>query len=110
MSQQVDAVGGLAKALESVTEMSQNISAATGEQTTNARQVSKAVENVNEVTQSAAASAEQMSAATSQLSGMAQELQTLVAQFRIDGAADGEPAAPPAAPVALPSQPGAADT
>jgi len=48
------------------------------------------VETVNEVTQSAASSAEQMSAATSHLSGMSQELQRLVAQFRIEVISDGD--------------------
>ena len=84
--------------------MSQSISAATEEQTTNARQVSKAVENVNELTQAAASAAEEMSSSTVQLSGMAQELQRLVAQFRL--AAEERPAEqsdvpPQVAPAAL---------
>jgi methyl-accepting chemotaxis protein len=83
MSGQVAAVKELAAALENVTEMSRSISAATGEQTTNARQVSTAVENVNELTQAAASAAEQMSASTEHLSGMAQQLQTLMGQFII---------------------------
>ena len=83
MGQQVGAVAELSRALESVSEMSQSISAATEEQTTNARQVSVAVENVNDITQSAASAAEQMSSATDQLSSMAQELQTMMAQFTI---------------------------
>jgi methyl-accepting chemotaxis protein len=88
MEQQVAAVKELSKALESVSEMSQSISAATEEQTTNAKQVSTAVESVNEVTQSAASAAEQMSSATEQLAGMAEELQNLMAQFKIaDGTA-----------------------
>jgi methyl-accepting chemotaxis protein len=85
MVQQVDAVKELTRALGSVSEMSQSISAATEEQTTNAKQVSKAVENVNEVTQSAASAAEEMSSATEQLSSMAQELQKMMGQFRIEG-------------------------
>ena len=64
--------------------MSQSISAATEEQTTNAKQVSKAVENVNDITQSAASAAEEMSAATEQLTCMAQELQRLMAQFTVE--------------------------
>jgi methyl-accepting chemotaxis protein len=89
MQQQVGAVRALAQALVNVRDMSKSISAATAEQTTNTRQVSKAVEGVNEVTQSSASTAEQMSAATEQLSGMAQQLQKLVALFRIG---DGTPA------------------
>jgi methyl-accepting chemotaxis protein len=83
MEQQVSAVKELAKALESVNEMSQSISAATEEQTTNSKQVSKAVESVNELTQEAASAAEEMSASTEQLSSMAQQLQGLVAQFKV---------------------------
>jgi methyl-accepting chemotaxis protein len=87
MEQQVNAVKELSKALESVRVMSQSISAATEEQASNARQVSTAVESVNEITQSAASAAEQMSSATEQFASMAQELQNLVAQFKITGSA-----------------------
>jgi methyl-accepting chemotaxis protein len=81
---QVEAVKDLARALERVNEMSQSISAATEEQSTNAKQVSTAVENVNELTQAAASAAEEMSSSTEQLSGMAQQLQKLVAQFKVE--------------------------
>jgi methyl-accepting chemotaxis protein len=93
MGMQVGAIKELAKALENVSEMSQSISASTEEQTTNAKQVSQAVEGVNEITQSSASSAEEMSASTEQLSGMAQELQRMVAQFKIrngNGKAQGD--------------------
>ncbi len=88
MTQQVEAVKELAKALENVSEMSQSISAATEQQTTNAKQVSKAVESVNEVTQGSASAAEEMSASTEHLAQMAQELQAMVTQFKVNGAAD----------------------
>jgi methyl-accepting chemotaxis protein len=64
--------------------MSQSISAATEEQTTNAKQVAKAIENVNELTQQASSAAEEMSAATEELSGLAQAMQRLVEQFRLN--------------------------
>jgi hemerythrin-like metal-binding protein len=89
MGKQVSATQELAKALGNVNEMSLGISAATEQQSTNARQVSKAVEGVNELTQNAASSAEEMSAATVQLSTMAQELQRLVGQFKLDGGTPG---------------------
>ena len=98
MDQQVAAIAELARTLKNVSEMSQGISAATAEQTTNARQVSTAVENVNDLTQQAASAAEEMSASTQQLSQMAQQLQTLMAQFRTcveDEVKDGVPAVPP---------------
>ncbi|HTO22892.1 MAG TPA: methyl-accepting chemotaxis protein, partial [Spirochaetia bacterium] len=66
-----------------VSEMSASISAATEEQSTNARQVAKAMEQVNQVTQGAASAAEELSAATEQLSAMAGELKKLATQFRI---------------------------
>jgi methyl-accepting chemotaxis protein len=90
MTQQVEAVKELSKALGNVSEMSQSISAATEEQTTNAKQVSKAVEDVNEVTQSAASASEEMSSATEQLASMAQELQALMAQFKVEGGSSAE--------------------
>ncbi len=83
MERQVATIAELSGTLTEVTEMSQSISAAAAEQTTNARQVAKAVESVNEITQGAAAAAEQMSSSTEQLAGLAQELQQLVAQFKI---------------------------
>jgi methyl-accepting chemotaxis protein len=70
--------------------MSQSISAATEEQTTNAKQVSKAIENVNELTQQAAGAAEEMSASTEELSSLAQALQQLVEQFRVSEGASRE--------------------
>ncbi len=94
MTLQVAAVRELSKALGSVSEMSQSISAATEEQTTNAKQVSKAVEAVNEVTQSAASAAEEMSSATEQLASMAQELQQLMAQFKIEDGGSTQGSAP----------------
>ncbi len=93
MDRQVATIAQLSRALAEVTEMSQSISAAAGEQTTNARQVSKAVESVNEITQGAATAAEQMSSSTEQLSSLAQELQQLVAQFRIGAQRDEQPPA-----------------
>jgi len=86
MSRQVGAVRDLSNSLSGVSEKSQSISAATEEQTTNARQVSRAMETVNELTQAAAAAAEELSGSTEQLSTMAQELQRMVAQFRIQEA------------------------
>ncbi len=94
MGRQVSAITELSRALANVTEMSQGISSATEEQTVNARQVSKAVETVNDLTQSAAASAEEMSTATEKLFLMAQELNNLVARFKIEHDEDGGKALP----------------
>ena len=85
IGQQIGAIGEMGKASDSIAEMGQSISAATEEQTTNARQVAKAIENVNELTQQAACAAEEMSSATEELSSLAQSLQKLVEQFRLAG-------------------------
>jgi methyl-accepting chemotaxis protein len=82
MTQQVSALKELVAAIGNISEMSQSISAATEEQSTNSRQVAKAVEGVSDLTQSAASAAEEMSASTEQLSGMAVQLQKLVAGFK----------------------------
>ncbi len=84
IERQVRAIGEMGNATDSIAEMSQSISTAAGEQTTNARQVAKAIEQVNELTQQAASAAEQMSSATEELSGLAQGLQRLVGRFKLD--------------------------
>jgi len=89
IEQQISAIKEVAKAIENVSEMSQSISAATEEQTTNSKQVSKAIESVNEITQQSASAAEEMASSTEELSSMAQQLQGLVAQFKIDEKASG---------------------
>ena len=61
VSRQVGAVKEMSVSLSGVNGLSQEISTATDEQATNARQVSQAVENVTELTQVAASAAEQMS-------------------------------------------------
>lgn len=86
IEQQVTAIKEIAKAIENINEMSQGIGAATEEQTTNSKQVSKAIESVNEITQTAASSAEQMAASIEELSSMAQQLQQMVSQYKLDGA------------------------
>ncbi len=83
VGQSLDALGEAGKATATIAEMSQSISAATQEQSTNTRQVAKAIDNVNGLTQSAASAAEEMSAATLQLSGLAVHLRSLVEQFQV---------------------------
>ncbi len=84
LEQQVKAVKELSGAINNINEMSQSISAATEEQSTNAKQTSKAIEDVNEITQQAASAAEEMAASTEEMSGMAQQLQALVSQFKVE--------------------------
>jgi len=86
VSRQVGAVSAMTSSLSGVQGLSQEISTATKDQSTNARQVAQAVENVNKLTQAAASAAEEMSAATQTLSGMARQLQEATARFRISEA------------------------
>lgn len=83
VEQSLDALRDAGQATSSVAEMSQSISEATQEQSTNTRQVAAAINNVNGLTQAAAAAAEQMSASTIQLSGLATALQSMVQQFQV---------------------------
>ena len=76
-------IRAVSKAITDISGMSESISAATEEQTSNSRQVSKAIENVNELTQQASAAAEEMSAATIELSTMATKLESLVERFTL---------------------------
>ena len=90
LEQSLDVLGEAGKATETIADMSQSISAATQQQSINARQVAKAIDHVNGLTQSAAAAAEQTSSATTQLSGLAAELQSMVDHFRLAAAAGEE--------------------
>jgi methyl-accepting chemotaxis protein len=78
------AIGEMTTAMGSISEMSESISAATEQQSVNAKQVAGAIENVNDLTQQAAAAAVQMSGATGDLTGMARTLEDLVERFRRD--------------------------
>ncbi len=97
IGQQIGAIQAMAKAIEELRAMSQSIGAATGEQTTNAKQVAKAVESVNEITQQAASASEEMASSTEELASMAAQLQGVVARFRLD---DGDGKAAAATPAA----------
>jgi methyl-accepting chemotaxis protein len=83
LEQSLNALAETGKATDTISEMSRSISAATAEQSMNARQVAKSIEHINELTQSAASAAEQMSAATSEMTGLAGNLQKLVEQFQL---------------------------
>jgi methyl-accepting chemotaxis protein len=83
IEQSLNAIAETGKATDAISEMSQSISAATAEQSMNARQVAKSIEHINELTQSAASAAEQMSAATGEMTGLAGQLQKLVDQFQL---------------------------
>jgi methyl-accepting chemotaxis protein len=76
-------------------ELVQEVSAAGREQSTGIDQTNKALQDLDRVTQQNAAAAEQMAATANELSGQAQQLQTAVAFFKIDGNNHSGHAAPP---------------
>jgi methyl-accepting chemotaxis protein len=79
---QVTSINAMAAAIQRLEALSQSIGAATGEQSTNAKQVARAIENVNDITQQAASASEEMASSTEELTAMAQQLQGLVARLR----------------------------
>jgi seryl-tRNA synthetase len=91
VDRQAKAIGDVQRANNVIREMSQAISAATKEQTVNARQVAIAIENVNELTQQAASAAEEMSNATGELTALATQLRALVDKFQAVGADGDDP-------------------
>ena len=105
IEQQSQAIKKIAGSIHRIDEMSQGISAATDEQTTNSRQVGKAIESVNEITQQAAGAAEQMASSVEEMAGMAQQLHSLVTRFRL-GSEDGDAECPAEGQqMALPAHP-----
>ncbi|MGO9412413.1 MAG: methyl-accepting chemotaxis protein [Spirochaetia bacterium] len=84
MAEQVLAVKELSQVLRNIGAMSKSISAATEQQTERATHVSSAVEDANQITHAAASSAQEISSAVGQLSELAQELQAIAGQFRVD--------------------------
>ncbi len=88
-------------------ELVQEVSAAGREQSTGIDQTNKALQDLDRVTQQNAAAAEQMAATATELSGQAQQLQTAVAFFKIDGNDHPSPAVAPhrtprAGPIKIP--------
>jgi len=67
-----------------VTDMISEIAAASREQNTGIEQVNKAVTQMDQVTQSNAAQTEELSSTAQGLAGQSEQLQRLVARFRLD--------------------------
>ena len=76
-----ESVGGVKKVADLIGE----IAAASSEQAQGIDQVNKAVMQMDEVTQQNAAQTEELSSTAQTLSTQAQQLETLVGRFRLDG-------------------------
>jgi len=90
-----------------VTDMIGEIAAASNEQTTGIEQVNKAVSQMDQVTQSNAAQTEELSSTAQSLAGKGEQLQRLVARFRLDAGDDAAVRRPPA-PITVRNAPKAA--
>jgi methyl-accepting chemotaxis protein len=66
----------------------QEISAASGEQSTGAEQVNNAIQQLDRVTQQNAITAEQMSSTAEEFAAQASQLQQMIAFFRVDKIAE----------------------
>lgn len=82
-----DIVPGINK----TSELVQEITAASEEQSTGASQINSAMVQLNQVTQQNAASSEELAATAEEMSGQAEQLQQLISFFKVSGASDSTP-------------------
>jgi len=74
-------------AISKTSDLVQEISAASEEQSTGVAQVNTAMGQLNQITQQNASSSEQLAATAEEMSGQAAQLQNLMAFFKVDGVA-----------------------
>jgi PAS domain S-box-containing protein len=72
--------------IQKTSELVQEISAASKEQTSGADQINAAIQQLNQVIQQNAGAAEEMSSTAEELSSQAEQLQETVSFFKVDGA------------------------
>jgi methyl-accepting chemotaxis protein len=82
-----DIVPGINK----TSELVQEITAASEEQSTGTTQINSAMVQLNQVTQQNAASSEELAATAEEMSGQAEQLQQLISFFKVSGASDSMP-------------------
>jgi len=71
--------------IQKTSELVQEISAASSEQASGAAQINDAMEQLNSITQQSASSSEELASTSEEMSGQAQQLQQLMAFFKIKG-------------------------
>ncbi len=79
-----ETLGMIVTSVKRVTDIVAEIAAASREQTVGIEQINKAVAQMDQVTQSNASQTEEMSGTAVALSGQAEQLQTVVAQFNLN--------------------------
>lgn len=74
--------------INKTSELVQEITAASEEQSTGASQINSAMVQLNQVTQQNAASSEELAATAEEMSGQAEQLQQLISFFKVSGVSD----------------------
>ena len=78
-----ESLDAIARAVTSINEMNTQIAAAAEEQTTVSEDINKSVVNISQISEQTANGAEQTTSASTDLSRLANDLQNLVGQFKI---------------------------
>ncbi|WP_428304695.1 methyl-accepting chemotaxis protein [Lacipirellula sp.] len=86
-----ETLGAIVTSVKRVTDIVAEIAAASREQTVGIEQINKAVAQMDQVTQSNASQTEEMSGTAVALSGQAEQLQSVVAQFNLNREAKQSP-------------------
>ena len=80
-------LGEIVPAISKTSDLVQEISAASEEQSTGVSQINTAMNQLNQITQQNASASEQLAATAEEMSGQATQLQNLMTFFKISGAA-----------------------
>jgi len=91
--------------ISKTSDLVQEISAASEEQSAGVNQINTAMSQLNQITQQSASSSEELAATSEEMSGQATQLQELMAFFKIDGGANSAPVAHTTAHRAAASRP-----
>jgi methyl-accepting chemotaxis protein len=70
--------------IEKTSDLVREISAASGEQDSGARQIGVAMEQLNSITQQSASASEQLASSSEELNGQAEHLHEVVSFFRLE--------------------------
>lgn len=85
----------LVPGINKTSELVQEITAASEEQSTGTAQINSAMMQLNQVTQQNAASSEELAATAEEMSGQAEQLQQLISYFKVSGSSDSPARAAP---------------
>ncbi|KYF76244.1 chemotaxis protein [Sorangium cellulosum] len=91
-------IAELVPSIRETAELVQGVAAASKEQSNGVAQISGAVELIEQATQRNAAIAEELASTAAELSAQAEQLQNVMASFRLSQESDGDPGHKPSAP------------